>query len=449
MGRTTVEYSTSSDNDLPRKSRNGKRHPSTRKTDDSNWITIATRHPSNVPRGRVNQQGWDMWDTVMKQVKVDEEVRETVKLARGEDAQRAHCAALTRLVRVCAHLSLSWEKLRNVEALQALLAKVLDWSGRHGATANDLKRMKTAISVLYNYRFKTEMSDNPIMQSVVRKHVRDDPPVRAPLRLNWELPQLLMYIEQMGENRELTQTVLIRKCVALVMATTCARFTEMEQFSLSGSDPTEDNSRWSFNVRVKNREYLQPIVLHSMHHQAIDPIRAMSELRERVSKVKEELGMQSDTFWCDVRGNVLSIEQIRHAAQHLLLDAGIRDTRAYHIKHATISWLHKQGVPAAQIIRFIRHALGSTTYMEYYLSDDLGEKCTSIIEDTTMLEDTRSTIRASDKERDIGDAWESNPFAAIASTIETAVSSSTPILRPSEQHLSSSQGNGLQITGIF
>jgi hypothetical protein len=313
--------------------------------------------------------------------------------------------------------------------LQALLAKVLDWSGRHGAPANDLKRMKTAISVLYNYRFKTEMSDNPIVQSVVRKHVRDDPPVRAPLRLNWELPQLLQYIVGMGDNHDLTHTSLIRKCVALVMATTCARFTEMQQFSLSGSNPTEDNSRWPFNVRVKNREYLQPIVLHSMHHQAIDPIRAMSELRERVSKVKEELGIQSDTFWCDVRGNVLTIEQIRHAAQLLLLDAGIRDRRAYHIEHATISWLHKQGVPAAQIIRFIRHSLGSTTYMEYYLSDDLGEKCTSIIEDTTMLEDTESTVEESVKEIDTGDAWESNPLTVIATTIETAVSSSTPILR--------------------
>jgi hypothetical protein len=295
--------------------------------------------------------------------------------------------------------------------------------------------MKSAISVLFNYKFHQEMSDNPMVQTIVRAHTMHDLPVRSPLRLDWELPQLLQYIAGMGSNRDLTHTLLVQKCVVLVMATTCARFTEMEQFGLEDSDPAADGSHWTFIVRVKNRDYRQPIILHATQNDNINPIKAMSELRERVRKKREMCEMKSNTFWYTPTATVMSYNEIRHAAQLLLLAAGIRDRRPYHIKHATISWLYKQHVPSEQIIRFIRHALSSTTFLEYYLSDDLGERCTGVIERTTMLMEMGGAleIEASDGEDREGGSDENDTLSSIASAIDTAVILPPPQMQVTKQ----------------
>jgi hypothetical protein len=120
----------------------------------------------------------------------------------------------------------------------------------------------------------------------------------------------------MGENQDLTYAHLVRKCVALVMATTCARFTEIEQFDLEKTDPEGvDQSRWAFIVRVKNREYLQPIILHRMQTIGIDPVMAMLELRKRVRAHRVMYEMKKDTFWYTETGNLMRYEDIRKAAQ--------------------------------------------------------------------------------------------------------------------------------------
>jgi hypothetical protein len=361
----------------------------------------------------------------MREIDIDDDVRETLRNARGDAAQRAHCAALTRFARVCAHLSLSWEHLKSVDELHPLLAKVLDWSGRNGAPAADLKRIRTAVSVLFGYRFNTLISELPIVKSVVHRHLLHDLPTRTPLRLSWDLPQLLQHVAGMGANQDLSHTALVQKCVVLVMATTCARFTEMQQFRREGSDPEgDDQRRWAFTVRVKNREYLQPIILHHMRTETIDPILAMIELRVRVRRLREMCEIQKDTFWYNANGIIMRYEDIRHAAQQVLSDAGIHDHRAYHIKHATISWLHSHGVSSDKIIRFIRHALGSTTYMEYYLSEDLGEQCTGIIESTALPGAQRSGESAPhgkegrEKKEDTEDV---SVLQAIAESIDTAM----------------------------
>jgi hypothetical protein len=114
-------------------------------------------------------------------------------------------------------------------------------------------------------------------------------------------------------------------------------------------------------------------------------------------------------------------------------DAGINDNKPYHIKHATISWLHKQGVSTDQIVRFIRHALGSTTYLQYYLSEDLGEACTRLME-RTALPDDRVDEREAPQENEVargeGDAWESTPLGAIARVIDAAASAPAPNASP-------------------
>jgi hypothetical protein len=116
-------------------------------------------------------------------------------------------------------------------------------------------------------------------------------------------------------------------------------------------------------------------------------------------------------------------------------EAGINDGRAYHIKHATISWLHHQNVQTDQIVRFIRHSMGSTTYMEYYLSEDLGKKCAGVIENTALLGNRRGEDPAPHgKEGAEGEtkAGDDAALEAIVESFDTAVA--TPIAQVPPKH---------------
>jgi hypothetical protein len=325
-----------------------------------------------------------MWNTVMCEIQLAENVRETVRNARNEATQRALCAALARFVCVCVHLELEWRNLQTWRELRSILTQVLDWSGRNGAKLYWIRNMRRAVSVLYNYKFDKEASDDAIVKTIVHAHTVQQLPVKEPLKLNWELPEMFQYIEQMGKNQDLTHQQLTGKCITLVMATTGARFTEIEQFSLNDTDPKDSNATWAFNVRVKNREFKQPIVLHSMQHDAINPVAAMIELRKRIRKRKRSKHLIEDTFWYNDKWEVMRVDEQRAAAKRLLLDAGIDEHHPYHIKHAMVTWLSKQGIAADRIVRFIRHALGSTVYVQHYLAEDLGAACTKVIDDSVL-----------------------------------------------------------------
>jgi site-specific recombinase XerD len=325
-----------------------------------------------------------MWDTVMNETQLTESVRETVKRTRNEATQRALCAALARFVCVCIHLCLEWRHLQTWAELRVILTQVLDWAGRNGAKLYWIRNMRTAVSVLYEYKFGKQTSDDAVVKAVVHAHTVQQLPIKEPLRLNWELPEMFKHIMQAGSNQDLTQAQTTCKCVALVMATTGARFTEIAQFSLNDTNPKESDGTWSFFVRVKNRDFKQPIVLHPMDHTEIDPVKAMTELRCRIRKKKRTKHRSDDTFWYNADWEVMKIDEIRQAAKHLLIDAGIDEHRPYHIKHAMVTWLSKQGIEADRIVRFIRHALGSTVYVQHYLAEDLGSTCSKVIEATVL-----------------------------------------------------------------
>jgi integrase len=144
-----------------------------------------------------------------------------------------------------------------------------------------------------------------------------------------------------------------------------------------------------------------------MQREELNPIAAMIELRKRILQGRKRLQFSTDSFWYTAQGKEMEINEIRQTAKHLLQDAGIRDSKPYHIKHAAITWLDKQGIPSDQLIRFVRHAQSSTTYMEYYLSEDQGAECTQVIERTVL-----------EKESGKGGVWESTSENGIDEDIE-------------------------------
>jgi hypothetical protein len=150
---------------------------------------------------------------------------------------------------------------------------------------------------MYDYKFNQQIAKTAVVKSLMHALVVKHLPIRTPLRLRWEIPQILRFIHQMGDNEILSDIQLTRKCIVLVIATTAARFSEIAQFSPNESDPRELDSEWSFTVRVKNKEFKQPITIHQRQHSEIDPVPAMKELRTRIRKRKRK-GMKKDnTFW--------------------------------------------------------------------------------------------------------------------------------------------------------
>jgi integrase len=85
-------------------------------------------------------------------------------------------------------------------------------------------------------------------------------------------------------------------------------------------------------------------------------------------------------------------------AKKLLQQAGIDETRPYHIKHAAVTWLSKQKTPPDWIVRFLRHKQSSTVYVDYYLSEDMGATCNATIERTALMDDAASDSASAEEE---------------------------------------------------
>jgi hypothetical protein len=149
-----------------------------------------------------------------------------------------------------------------------------------------------------------------------------------------------------------------------------------------------------------------------MRFDEVNPIEAMKELRRRILQERREEHRSEDTFWYTNDWKVMTTEQLREGALHLMQDAGIRDDRPYHMKHASVTWLKKQGASAGEIRRLCRHEPGSTVWMENYLSEDMGVQCNKLIEQALEDDDSESNSdNPEEKGRDGqgGGAWESTP----------------------------------------
>jgi site-specific recombinase XerD len=145
------------------------------------------------------------------------------------------------------------------------------------------------------------------------------------------------------------------------MVFTAARFSEIVQFSMRASDLDAAGDHWQFVVKVKGKAYLQPIEVHRILEGSIDPIRAMQELKRRMQKKRWQTPTPTDSFRRTEKGNVMKAEDVRLQTKEFLRESGIPETCPYHIKHATITWLYRNGVTSDRIVRCIRHAHSSTT----------------------------------------------------------------------------------------
>jgi site-specific recombinase XerD len=353
----------------------------TRQANGTLWDRVTTRYDADVPRNRVNDEGWEYWDCIMATVTPDTAVQDKLNKARGKDTQRTHCAALARFCRVCGYLKLDPHSIDTFEELVCLIVKVLTWAADNGAKIFWLKAIRTALSVLFNYRFDKELSDNAQVKSLMHACELEQLTDKKPLELTWDLSDLLQHICHMPPNRSLSYAKLQRKCIALVMVNTTARFSEIAQFSVSSPESTGKVREWRFTVRVKGKAYVQPIVLHEMQDSQLDPLAAMRALRQRMM-IKRWINRRKPmgSFWRQENGQTMTPEHLRAQVKQLLAEAGIQESSPYHLKHATMSYLHKQGATADDLRRLARHTHSSNAYTDFYLNEDFGASCSRMIE---------------------------------------------------------------------
>jgi hypothetical protein len=269
---------------------------------------------------------------------------------------------------------------------------VISWAADNGAKIFWIHAMRTALSTLFNYRFNKELSDNPIVKSIVHTCILQQLTVKEPLQLKWELPQLLSYIGNMPPNSRLSYPTLQRKCIVLVMVYTLTRFSEMQQFEADEEKLIDDEQEWRFIVRVKGKLFRQPIALHAVGENQIDPVRALKTLRQRMKRKKWITGAKGELFWRDEDGREMSAEQLREQVKLFLAEAGIPEHRPYHIKHATMTWLDTHGATSDDLRRLARHTHSSTAYTDFYLREDLGASCAERIAHSITLDGSRLPV---------------------------------------------------------
>jgi hypothetical protein len=73
-------------------------------------------------------------------------------------------------------------------------------------------------------------------------------------------------------------------------------------------------------------------------------------------------------------------EHLRAQVKQLFAEAGIDETLPYHLKHATLTYLHRKGATEDDLRRLARHTHSSNAYTDFYLNDDFGASCSRMIE---------------------------------------------------------------------
>jgi site-specific recombinase XerD len=328
-------------------------------------------------------------------------VQARLKKARSTGSQRTHCAELARFCRVCDHLGYN-KNITTYEELVKTASEVISWAADNGAKIFWLKAIRTALSVLFNYRLDKELTDSAQVKSLMRACELEQPKIKKPLQLNWKLSDLLNHIRLMPPNARLTYGKLQRKCIGLVMIFTTARFSEMEQFKVNAQEPKGKEKSWRFIVRIKGKNFLQPIEVHATEDKQLDPIIALKALKQRMRTrklIKRNRPMGS--FWRTERGKTMTAAHLRAQVKSLLSDAGIQERSPYHIKHATLTCLHQKGASADDLRRMARHDSSSTAYTDFYLEDDLGASCSRMIESAMKTDDHHTSVaKKAKKERE-------------------------------------------------
>jgi integrase len=238
-----------------------------------------------------------------------------------------------------------------------------------------VSNMKKAMVKLYAFIFNIDLSQAPILRMAMRTYTLQDLPKREMLRLKWSVEQLFDYLRKLLPFEKMQFDQLTGVCIVMCIAFSALRFTEMMTLDLLETDPEKDMSGWKLWAHVKGHDYREPVTVHAVEDKQLDTVCALYELKKRILEFSTKNKVIYNSFWYKyVSGKLrlLTYDELRGEAKKILVAAGIKDNRPYHIKHAVLTCLHENGASAKDIAAFARHRFESMAAYQHYVSYDGG-----------------------------------------------------------------------------
>jgi hypothetical protein len=238
-----------------------------------------------------------------------------------------------------------------------------------------VSNMRTAMIRVFSFSFDVDLSQSVVISTAMKFYTMRNLPKKESLRLHWSIEQLFTYLKSLQPFKEMDISLLTDVAIVLCIAFTTLRFTELSRLDIFSSNPDLISGVWKFWMHIKGHPFSEQVILHRVEVQGLNPIEVLLELRDRLLlKVKEppcscwlKPGKEGDLV-------PLSYNELRQAALRIMMAAGIKDKRPYHIKHAVLTCLDAAGATMKDIAAFARHKFGSMAAFQHYISYDGGKK---------------------------------------------------------------------------
>jgi site-specific recombinase XerD len=327
-----------------------------------------------VPCGRRNDIGDEMVLDLCRQLGMSEYV-EWFTGSVAPSTLRNYRRGFSLFFKLLSKADLTLAVIRDSVSALAALIRTIKIAFDDKVTASAVSTMRTAMVRLFAFLFNEDLSQSAILKMAMRYYVLNNLPRKEMLRLQWSVDQLFDHLMKLPSFSVMTFDQLTETSIVLCIAFSTLRFTELEALDMCETAPDEAQGVWKLWAHVKGHDYKEPILLHKVDVDALDPVRALSELKSRISVFQSENDPPSRTFWHKQVGKKLiklSYNEIRAAAVRVLAAAGIQEKRPYHIKHAVLTCLDKNGASAKDIASFARHRFGSMSAYQHYVSYDGG-----------------------------------------------------------------------------
>jgi hypothetical protein len=299
---------------------------------------------------------------------------EYYKTSVGEGTFRNYRRGLADYARLLQNMKVPMDSIKDGNSAVKITAKALHQAAEEKWNGGRLRNMRTAVAKLFSTVFHINFSENALIKNILQSQVVKDPPKKERLSLQWKLEDLLVFLRRKPLPEQCSFEELTKLSIVHLMIFKGLRFAEIHRLNPNETSPNVDG--WKFWVVIKNHHVRESIVIFPSADKHLDILAMLVELKNRLTtRLGDELS-KNNTFWYNDDGKELfpmSYDDVRCAATLVLEEAGIKEHQPYHIKHATLTFLSQQGVPAAEITAFARHNYGSMAANAFYTSWDQGK----------------------------------------------------------------------------
>jgi site-specific recombinase XerD len=294
-----------------------------------------------------------------------------------ESTLRNYRRGFTVFVSLLEQESLDINDISDSKSALAALVRVLKAAFVKDCKLSSVRIMKTAMVRVFSFVFNVDLGQSSVLKAALRYYTIQKLPKKEPVRLNWNIDQLFNYLKGLKKFTEMDFDLLTAVAASLCMSLTALRFTELLQLWVFDSEPNLTDGNWKLYTHVKNHDYIEPVWLHTVDDEHLNPVSALCELRERVRSWYAGQNKMYKTLWHKLVNNdliPLSYDDLRSSVRSILRAAGIDDNRPYHIKHAALTSLNERGASANELANFARHKHGSMVAYQNYVSNDGGKR---------------------------------------------------------------------------